>query len=201
MFHQLKRLGADTAIYGLSTILGRFLNFLLVPFYTNVLLPGDYGVVAYVYSLIAFVTVLYSYGMESAYFKYASTLERGTREENFSTPFWSIAATSAAFSGLIAILASPISAFIHLPSGLERVVYYTAGILALDALAIVPFGALRLERKPKQFAAIKFLNILLTVVLNIIFLLVFHMGVEGIFLSALVASSKKSIPRYNIICL
>ena len=54
MFQQLKRLGTETAIYGISTILGRFLNFLLVPFYTNVLAPGDYGIVAYEYSLIAF---------------------------------------------------------------------------------------------------------------------------------------------------
>ncbi len=188
MFTQLKRLGSDTAVYGLSTILGRFLNFLLVPFYTNVLLPGDYGVVAYVYSLIAFVNVLYAYGMESAYFKYASTLERGNTKENFSTPFWSMVATSAAFSGLIALSAAPIAGLMHLPGQFVKVIYYTAGILAFDAIAIVPFGALRLERKSRHFAAIKFFNILITVVLNIVLLLVFHRGVEGIFLSSLAAS-------------
>lgn len=78
MRQQLQRLGSDTAIYGISTILGRALNVLLLPFYTNVLLPGEYGVVSYVFSIIAFVTVLYSYGMESAYFKFSSTLEIGT---------------------------------------------------------------------------------------------------------------------------
>src|SRR5260221_2270526 len=94
MFRQLKRLGTDTAIYGVSTILGRFLNFLLVPFYTNVLSPGEYGIVTYLYSLLAFVTVLYSYGMESAYFKYSSTLEIGTADQNFSTPFVSLFTSS-----------------------------------------------------------------------------------------------------------
>ncbi len=102
MLEQIKRLGSDTAVYGLSTIVGRFLSFLLVPFYTNVLAPGDYGVVAYVYSLIAFVNVLYAYGMESAYFKYASSLERGTPEENFSTPFWSVVGSSIVLSLAIA---------------------------------------------------------------------------------------------------
>ena len=71
MLRQLKRLGSDTAIYGISTILGRALNFLLLPFYTNVLLPGEYGIVSYLFSIIAFVNVFYSYGMESAYFKYS----------------------------------------------------------------------------------------------------------------------------------
>src|SRR6267142_1899692 len=98
MFDQLKRLGSETAIYGISTILGRFLNFLLVPFYTNVLAPGDYGIVTYVYAIIAFVTVIYSYGMESAYFKYSSTLELGSEKQNFSTPFLSLLGTSIVFS-------------------------------------------------------------------------------------------------------
>ena len=188
MFQQLKRLGADTAIYGLSTILGRFLNFLLVPFYTNVLIPGDYGIVAYVYSLIAFVNVLYTYGMESAYFKYASTLEIGTKKQNFSTPFWAVLGTSVLFSSLMILLLHAVSAAINLPSHLDRIIYYTAGILAFDAMAIVPFAALRLERKSKRFATIKFLNIAITVILNIILLVLFNQGVEGIFLSGLIAS-------------
>src|SRR6266571_617266 len=98
MLQQLKRLGTETAIYGTSTIVGRFLNFLLVPSYTNVLVPSEYGIVTYVYSVIAFVNVLYSYGMESAYFKYSSTLEIGTPEQNFTTPFLSLFGTSICFS-------------------------------------------------------------------------------------------------------
>ncbi|MBA4311499.1 MAG: hypothetical protein C0417_02605 [Chlorobiaceae bacterium] len=188
MFHQIKRLGTETAIYGISTILGRFLNFLLVPFYTNVLAPGDYGIVAYLYSLIAFVNVFYSYGMESAYFKYSSTLEIGTAKQNFSTPFISLFGTSVIFSIILVILASPIARMINVPIDYESILLYTVGILAFDAIAIIPFAALRMEHKAKLFATIKFLNIVVNVGMNLILLLVFKMGVIGVFISGLAAS-------------
>lgn len=188
MFQQIKRLGTETAIYGISTILGRFLNFLLVPFYTNVLAPGDYGIVAYVYSLIAFINVIYSYGMESAYFKYSSTLEIGTTKQNFSTPFISLFGTSAIFSILLMILASPIARMINVPIDYESILLYTVGILAFDAIAIIPFAALRMEHKAKLFATIKFFNIVINVGMNLILLLVFRMGVIGVFISGLTAS-------------
>ncbi len=188
MFQQLKRLGTDTAIYGVSTILGRFLNFLLVPFYTNILAPNDYGIVTYVYSIIAFVTVLYSYGMESAYFKYSSTLEIGTPAQNFSTPFSSLFLSSVAFSVVIAALTPQIGSILHLPPEMTTIVYFAAGILAFDAIAIIPFACLRMERRAKLFASIKFLNILLNVILNIFLLVIIKMGIMGIFISGLVAS-------------
>ena len=106
MLAQLKRLGSETVVYGTSTIVGRFLNFLLVPLYTNVLRPDQYGIITYVYSIMAFVNVIYSYGMESAYFKYSSTLEIGTGRENFTTPFSSLFASSLFFSWAIAGFAS-----------------------------------------------------------------------------------------------
>ncbi len=188
MLHHIKRLGADTAVYGISTILGRFLNFLLVPFYTNVLAPGDYGIVTYLYSLIAFVTVLYSYGMESAYFKYSSTLEVGTEKENFSTPFLSLTATSVLFSVLIFVCASPVAGLMSLPDQYSSIVLYAAGILAFDAMAIIPFASLRMERKAKKFALIKFVNIAVNVCMNILLLVVMRKGIEGIFISGFVAS-------------
>jgi O-antigen/teichoic acid export membrane protein len=188
MFQQIKRLGTETAIYGISTIIGRFFNFLLVPFYTNVLAPGDYGIVAYVYSLIAFINVIYSYGMESSYFKYSSTLEIGTAKQNFSTPFISLFGTSVIFSIVLAFLASPIARMINVPIDYESILLYTVGILAFDAIAIIPFAALRMEHKAKLFATIKFLNIVVNVGMNLILLLVFRMGVIGVFISGLAAS-------------
>jgi O-antigen/teichoic acid export membrane protein len=189
MFDKIRRLGTDTAIYGISTILGRFLNFLLVPFYTNILAPGQYGIVTYLYSLIAFVNVLYSYGMESAYFKYSSTLEIGSAKQNFSTPFVSLAATSLLFSLLLIPLAGTLSSTMSLPAGSELIVAIVAGILALDAIAIIPFAALRMERKASTFATIKFINILVNVVANILFLVVLRWDILGIFVSGLIASS------------
>src|SRR6185436_306807 len=111
---QLKRLGSDTAIYGISTILGRALNFLLLPFYTNVLLPGDYGIVSYLFSIIAFVNVLYVYGMESSYFKYSSTLEIGTKKQNFSTPFVALLVSSLGFSAIIALASGQIASALNI---------------------------------------------------------------------------------------
>lgn len=189
MFSHLKRLGTETAIYGISTILGRFLNFLLVPFYTNVLAPGEYGVVAYVYSIIAFVTVLYAYGMETAYFKYSSTREVGSERENFSTPFLSLLGTSIVFSALIVLLISPISRALALPEGQRSIVMYSAAILALDALAVIPFASLRIRHRPRTFAAIKIANIVVNVAMNVILLVVFRTGISGVFLSGLAASA------------
>jgi O-antigen/teichoic acid export membrane protein len=188
MFDKIKRLGADTAIYGISTILGRFLSFLLVPFYTNVLHTQEYGIVANVYSIIAFVTVLYSYGMETSYFKYSSTLEVGTPKQNFSTPFVSLLISSIGISAILWIFSAPIARAIDLPEQFGSIIYYSAGILFFDAIAIIPFAALRMEHKPKQFALIKFTNILINVVMNIFLLVKVRMGIEGIFISGLTAS-------------
>ena len=189
MFDKIKRLGIETGIYGTSTILGRFLNFLLVPFYTNVLLPQEYGIVTYVYALIAFMNVVYSYGMESAYFKYSSTKEIGTREQNFSTPFIALFFTSSIFTSLIIAAARPIGNAIGLDSSHHYIIDYAGWILFFDTLAIVPFAFLRMERKAKTFAALKFANITINVISNLILLLVFKTGIEGIFMSGLLASS------------
>ncbi len=189
MFSQLKRLGTQTAIYGVSTILGRFLNFLLVPFYTNVLAPGEYGIVGYVYSIIAFVTVIYSYGMESAYFKYSSTLEIGTPKQNFSTPFLSLLGSSALISFILAAFSGPVASALALPPDGKIMILLSAGILAFDAIAIIPFAALRMEHKAAAFASIKFTNILINVAFNLILLLKFHMGVMGVFISGFIASA------------
>ncbi|HZY10847.1 MAG TPA: polysaccharide biosynthesis C-terminal domain-containing protein [Bacteroidota bacterium] len=188
MFEHLKRLGTDTAIYGVSTIVGRFLNFLLVPLYTNVLLPEDYGIVTYLYSLIAFMNVIYAYGMESAYFKYSSTLEHGTPQQNYSTAFLSILGSSIFLSAGIIVFHSSIGLVINIPDQYESLLLYTAGILAFDAIAIIPFAALRSERKAKLFASIKVLNIAINLVLNIILIVILQKGVQGIFISGFVAS-------------
>ena len=193
MLHKLKRLFADTAIYGISTILGRFLNFLLVPFYTHVLLPGEYGIVAYVYSFIAFINVLYAYGMESAYFKYSSTLEVGTARDNFTTPFLSLLVTSALFSGIILLFTPGLAHLAGLPPNSSVVVTYTAWILFFDTIALVPFASLRMEGKAKRFAILKFTNITINVGANLVLLLIFRAGVEGIFLSGLIASAATAV--------
>ncbi len=189
MLDKIKSLGADTAIYGLSTIIGRFLNFLLVPFYTNVLSTSDYGVVATIYSYIAFMNIIYMYGMESAFFKYASTKEIGDDKEIFSTPFMSVLITSLIFSGLIFFNSVRLAPIIEVPVKFAAALKYSSLMLMLDSLAVIPFASLRLQRKVKTFAAIKVTNIVVNVVANVVLLLKFHTGVLGIFMSGVIASS------------
>jgi O-antigen/teichoic acid export membrane protein len=189
MFSQIKRLGADTAVYGISTIVGRFLTFLLVPFYTNVLSTGQYGIVATVYSYIAFLNVVYSYGMEASYFRFASSLEIGDKKDNFSTPFFSLAVTAVLFSGLLYGFASSVAPLFQVDVSYYRIIRYAAAILFFDTLMIVPFASLRLERKAKFFAALKIVNIASNVVFNIVTLVYLHWGVEGIFFSGAASSA------------
>jgi O-antigen/teichoic acid export membrane protein len=190
MFEKIKRLTAETAIYGISTIIGRFLNFLLVPFYTNVLATSEFGIQANVYSIIAFLNVVYIYGLDTAYFKYASTLEIGDKKQNFTTPLFSILITSFAFSLMIHLFAGSIAAtsFIEIPTKHIGIIKYSAWILFFDALCIIPFSHLRLSHKAKLFAGIKLINICVNIALNIVLLVVYKMGIEGIFISGLISS-------------
>lgn len=188
MFDRIKRLGTETIVYGIMTVTGRFLTFLLVPFYTNYLAPGEYGIVAYLFSLIAFLTIFFSYGMESAYFKYASTKEIGTTKQNFSTPFFSLLITSVFFSSVLTLFSGELSSIAGFGEIGSRLILMAAWILCFDTIALVPFAALRLQHRAGMFAVIKLINIVTNVVLNVIFLAILGLGVEGVFLAGLIAS-------------
>ncbi len=188
MFEQIKRLGADTAIYGISTVLARLLNFALVPLYANILTTAEFGIVANIYSYIAFIVIFYSYGMESSFFRFASAKEIGSEKDNFSTPYIAIATASALFSASIVAGAGSLTSVFQIDESLYYLLYYTAGILFFDAVSLVPYAALRLQRKAKFFAATKVLNIVLTVLLNILTVYYLRWGIEGIFFSNLAAS-------------
>ncbi len=203
MLAQLKSLTKETLIYGFSTVLGRFLNFILVPFYVNVLATTEeYGIATSLYVYLGFLNVIYPLGLEAAYFRYASKGEqehRGDAEERklFSTPYLFILGVAAVLTAGIwfaaPALLNPIfsdvkTALEPMSSTLTTILRYGAGILLLDALTILPFASLRLQHKAKLFATIRLANIVITLVLNYIFILQMKMGVEGIFLANLVAS-------------
>jgi O-antigen/teichoic acid export membrane protein len=189
MFDKIKRLGTETAIYGVSTILGRFLTFILTPVYANILPPSEVGIVATVYAYIAFLNVLYGFGLEGAFMKYTSTLEVGTRKQNFSVPFISLSITSFLFSVLIYWQSGSLAMMANLSAPYHALPKYTALILFLDAVAIVPFASLRMAGKAKKFATLKLVNIVVNVGCNLLFLLSYKMGVEGIFYSNIIASA------------
>jgi O-antigen/teichoic acid export membrane protein len=185
---KLKELTKDTAVYGISTILGRFLNFLLVPFYTNVFIPEQYGIVSNIYAYVALLNIFYLYGMDSAFMKYAANKEDYPEKEVFSTPFLSVLISAFFLSALIIILKEPISGLMSIPAEFTYIIYFIASILFIDALAAIPFIKLRLERKAKKFALFKFLNILINVLLNIFLIVVLNYGIEAVFIGNLAAS-------------
>ncbi len=188
MFDKIKRLFTETAIYGSSTIIARLLNFLLVPFYTNILVPQEYGIVAYIFSLIAICGMLYGFGLEAAYFKFASNSDEKNAKQTFSTAYISIIVTSTLLSLIIIFSGKSILQLISLDEIYLQSIYSAAVTLAFDSFAIIPFAALRLQHRAKYFAIVKILNIVITILSNIYFLLIINYGVNGIILSSAIAS-------------
>ncbi len=188
MLSDIKQLGKETAIYGVSTIVGRFLNFLLVPLYTNVFSRQDYGLVTNVYAYIALFNIIYLYGMDSAYMKYASTEELGDEKKTFSTAYNAILISSLLYSLLFLVFRSGLFRQLALAEGQKRILFLIMGILFFDAVSIVPFARLRFHNRPWKFAVIKSFNIVVNLSLNIVFILRFHMGIEAVFLAGLAAS-------------
>lgn len=188
MKEKLKELTKDTAIYGISTMLGRFLNFILVPFYTNVFSPADYGSVILIYSYIALFNIIFIYGMDAAFLKYAAFKDIGDEKDNFSTPFLSVLFTSVAFCGLIVLFNHSIAGFVELSSDLNYLIILSALILFFDANAVISFLKLRLERKAKLFSFIKIISIVFNITLNVFLIVKLKWGIEAIFISNLAAS-------------
>ena len=167
---KFKKLAGETAIYGLSSIIGKAINFVLVPFYTSaaILQVEEYGIVTELYSYVAVLNVLYLYGMETAYFRFTS--KSGSDEQKiFNSVFTSVLITTIALTALLVSAATPIINWLEFP-GQERFVYWLAAIIAIDSIMAIPFVKLRYEGKAKQFAAYKLINIFLNVGLNLFFL-------------------------------
>jgi len=188
MFEKLKQLSKDTAIYGVSTIVGRFLNFLLVPFYTNIFLPEEYGVITNVYAFIAILNIIFIYGMDSAYLRFAKDKELGNEKDIFSTPYYAVLIVSLIFCLLIILFKMQIGNSLAVRENYNYLFFFVASILFADSLAVIPFLRLRIERKTKKFASFKVINIIINVFLNLYLILKLKMGIEAVFISNLVAS-------------
>lgn len=165
----IKQLAGQTAIYGLSSIVGRLLNYLLVPLYTRVFLPQEYGIVTELYAYAGFLLVVYTYGMETAFFRYTED-ECENSQQVFSNAFFSLLFSSLIISGLFIFFQQPIADWLGYPSTSQYIVWF-ALILGFDAVAAVPFAYLRQQQQAKRFAFVKLTNIGLNIGLNLFFLL------------------------------
>jgi len=189
MLKKIKELGTDTAIYGISTIVGRFLNFLLVPFYTHFITRTDMGIYTNVYAYLAFLNIFYIYGMDAAFMKYSSLADPEAKKKVFSTAYVFVTLSTLALTAVLLLLRLPFGQLMAVPARYARLIYYVILILLFDTLALVPFANLRLERKAGKFAALKLTNILINLGLNLLFFLKFHWGIEAIFAANLAASA------------
>lgn len=167
MSNPIKKLAGQTVIYGLGTILPRFLNYLLTPLLTYIFQkPVDYGVNSEMYAYIAFLNVIFTYGMETAFFNFAS--KRDDKTEVYNTALGSLIISSVGFSVLMFLFAHPIANWLEYPDKISYI-YWTILIIATDAIMAIPFAKLRLNNKALNFALIKAGNVVVNISLHIFF--------------------------------
>lgn len=164
----LKSLAKDTAIYGLSSIIGRFLNYLLVPLYTHKLAAagGGYGTITNIYAYTALVLVILTFGMETTFFRFANK-EGNNGEHVFGTALSYVSALSAVFLAVVLGGLAPISQVMGYGEHPEFIAFMAITV-ALDAFQAIPFAYLRYKRKAMKFAALKLAFIVLNIMLNIV---------------------------------
>jgi O-antigen/teichoic acid export membrane protein len=179
----LKKLASDTALYGLSSIVGRLLNWLLVIVHTRVFkLPRLLADNNELYVYVIVLNVLFTFGMETAFFRYASKQEH--RKEYFNLILTYIILLSTTLSGLFILLRTPIVEALGYPNK-ERLITWFAIILATDAIAAIAFVKLRAENRAKKFVSIKLVNIFINIGLNAFYLMFCKSIHEGHFLPEL----------------
>ncbi len=168
----LKSLAKDTAIYGISSIVGRFLNYLLVPLYVTVMPAdsGEYGILTNMYAIIALLMVLLTYGMETGFFRFANK-EGSDPVKAYSSILLTVGASSLSFIVLGLIFLQPVAGFLGYGKHPEYLGMMLSAV-AVDAFLTIPFAYLRNQKRPIKFAAIKMFNILINILLNIFFLVV-----------------------------
>ena len=165
----LKGLVKDTALYGLSSILGRLLNWLLVPLYVAKTSDYEYGQVTQIYAWVGFLLVLLTYGLETGFFRFANKDTDTDANLVYTTCLSSIITTTAFFVALIFIFLSPIAGSLGYV-GMENYISMMVIVLAMDVICSIPFAYLRFKQRPLKFALVKLLYVGLNIALNLFFL-------------------------------
>ncbi|MGB1453093.1 MAG: lipopolysaccharide biosynthesis protein [Crocinitomicaceae bacterium] len=197
MANPIKKLFGEIAIYGLSSIIGRLLNYLLVPLYTYVFInPADYGVVSELYAWVAFLIVILTFGMETAFFKFIQN--EGDQKNVFSTALSALLSLNSVFFLIVLLFYQDIASLL-LYEGHGEYIVMLGAIVSIDAISALPLAKLRAEEKAKRFSIIQLSSIAVNIILNVIFLLFWfdynnpEQGVFYIFLANLIASLVKPI--------
>lgn len=187
---KLKSLAGETALYGLGSMVPRMMNFLLVMLHTDVFAAEEYGVITKMYAYVGVINILYMFGMETAYFRFAT--KPGADEKRiFNLAQTAVVILSATLSLSFVIFTNPIADGLALEGKVEYIYWFVA-IMFIDAVVAIPFAQLRLYKKAKRFAFGKLANIILLIALNVYFLKInFNpaLGVDFVFLSNLIANA------------
>jgi O-antigen/teichoic acid export membrane protein len=165
----IKRLAGETAVYGLGTIVPRLLNYFLVPFYTRIFDESAYGQITELYAWVAIVMVVLTYGMETAFFRYAN--QEKDANKVFNTATTSLLITSLVFIVIVMLCLGDIATAIQYQGNSEYIILL-AFIVAIDAFTSLPFAYLRYKNKAKRFSFIKITSVIVNIFLNFLFLLI-----------------------------
>ena len=189
----MKSLAKDTAIYGLSSIIGKFLNYLLVPLYTYALAhTADYGIVTNIYAWTALLLVVLTYGMETGFFRFVNR-EDYDAASVYKTAFFTLLTTSTFFALLVILFQQPIANILGYADHSEFIAMMFATV-AVDAFACIPFAYLRYQKRPIRFAALKLLFVILNIAFNILFLVILGKNdVFYVFLSNILATTIQTL--------
>ncbi|MEX2600839.1 MAG: oligosaccharide flippase family protein [Balneolaceae bacterium] len=183
----LRELFSDTLIYGISSVIARFVNYLLVPFHTGVFDTARYGIVGLVYAAIAFLNVIFTMGMESAYLRYAK--DRKEAPHIFKTLQASLLGFATLLTALLWLAEPLVVPYLSLDEQTAGIYLMMLGILWFDTLSIVPFAELRLIRRPILFALLRVGHVTVNLFLNFWLILGLGFGIEAVFISNLIASA------------
>jgi O-antigen/teichoic acid export membrane protein len=211
----LKKLLRQTATYGLSSIVGRLINYFLVPLYTRIFLPQEYGVVTELYAYASFLMIICTFGMETTFFRYSAS-DRD-KDTVYSTCLIPVVVLNLAFIAAGICSASFFTGLLHYSHHTEYLTYFVL-IVGLDAIVSIPFARLRQQNRALRFAAIKLINILINIFCNFFFLLLcpylarqgYHLpqalyhpsgGVGYVFLSNMIASAATLLILYRDVIL
>jgi O-antigen/teichoic acid export membrane protein len=166
----IKKLAGQTVVYGLGTILPRFINYGLTPLLTYIFQkPVDYGINSELYAYVAFINVIFTYGMETAFFNFSNREEN--RQKVFNTTFSSIIISTLVLSAILFICSGSIAGWLQYPDKLNFI-HWIILIIASDALMAIPYARLRLNNQAVKFATLKFTWVMVNVLLHVFFLVI-----------------------------
>ncbi len=171
----IRKLAGQTVVYGLSSIVPRFLNYMLVPLHARIFLPEEYGVITELYAYVTFLIIILTYGMETGFFRFSKDEQK--RPLVYTTALIALLFTSLFFVALVYFFLPQITGLLDYSKHPEYITCF-AWILAIDAFTTIPFAKLRQENKAYWFAGIKIVSVLVNIILNLVFLKILNHGVK-----------------------